>query len=186
MATSSERELLELLVKKMGESSALNGGFDKLCLMIEHIQEEQTKSGVKLDKVSEALYDPNTGLFSRVRAIESKLDTNIHDLENKCKDVPDVKETLSGLKVSLQETNKEVTALKLHVDDLDKEIKVSKTDLSDLKKIQANLVNISGSQLEELDALIKLRKNLSKIYWALTLAFLTFVGKMLFEIAKRQ
>ena len=44
------------------------------------------------------MYDPNTGLFSRVRAIESKLDTNIHDLEIKCKDVPDVKETLVALK----------------------------------------------------------------------------------------
>lgn len=154
--------------------------------MIEHIQEEQTKSGVKLDKVSEALYDPNTGLFSRVRAIESKLDTNIHDLEIKCKDVPDVKETLVALKVSLQDTNKEVTALKTHVDDLDKEINVFKTDLTELKKVQATLISISGGQFEELDALVKLRKNLSKIYWALTLAFLTFVGKMLFEIAKRQ
>ena len=80
MATNSERELLEMLVKKMGESPALNGGFDKLYLLIEHIKEEQAKSGVKLDKVSDALYDPNHGLFSRVRAIESKLDTNIKDL----------------------------------------------------------------------------------------------------------
>lgn len=98
MATNSERELLEILVKKVSDSSALNGGFEKLCIMIEHVQEEQTKSGVKLDKVSEALYDPNTGLFSRVKVIESKLDTNIKDIDKKCNELPTVKEEVQDLK----------------------------------------------------------------------------------------
>ena len=149
MATSSERELLELLVKKMGESSALNGGFEKLCVMIEHIQEEQTKSGVKLDKVSEALYDPNNGLFSRVRAIESKLDTNIRDLDKKCDELPTVKE-----------------------------------ELQDLKKFQAAVENIAGKQLEELDALVKLRKNLANVYWALALSAAGAFASMLFNLFK--
>ena len=149
MATSSERELLELLVKKMGESSALNGGFEKLCVMIEHIQEEQTKSGVKLDKVSEALYDPNNGLFSRVRAIESKLDTNIKDLDKKCDELPTVKE-----------------------------------ELQDLKKFQAAVENIAGKQLEELNALVKLRKNLANVYWALALSAAGAFASMLFNLWK--
>ena len=149
MATSSERELLEMLVKKMGESSALNGGFEKLCIMIEHIQEEQTKSGVKLDKVSDALYDPNNGLFSRVRAIESKLDTNIRDLNRKVDDIPDVKD-----------------------------------DVDDLKKFQAAVENIAGKQLEELNALVKLRKNLANVYWALALSAAGAFASMLFNLWK--
>lgn len=149
MATSSERELLEILVKKMGESPALNGGFDKLCLMIEHIQEEQTKSGVKLDKVSEALYDPNNGLFSRVKAIESKLDTNIKDLNSKIDDVPDVIE-----------------------------------DVHDLKKFQAAIENIAGKQLEELSELVKLRKSLANIYWALALSAAGAFASMIFNLLK--
>jgi len=150
MATNSERELLEILVKKVSDSSALNGGFEKLCVMIEHVQEEQTKSGVKLDKVSEALYDPNTGLFSRVKAIESKLDTNIKDLDKKCDELPTVKE-----------------------------------EVQDLKKFQAAIESIAGKQLEELTALVSLRKRLANIYWALALSVLAFVGNLLFQLAKR-
>jgi predicted nucleic acid-binding Zn-ribbon protein len=149
MATSSERELLEMLVKKMGESSALNGGFEKLCIMIEHIQEEQTKSGVKLDKVSEALYDPNNGLFSRVKAIESKLDTNIKDLNRKVDNIPDVKD-----------------------------------DVDDLKKFQAAVESIAGKQLEELNELVKLRKNLANVYWALALSAAAAFLSMLFNLWK--
>jgi len=150
MATNSERELLELLVKKVSDSYALNGGFEKLCVMIEHIQEEQAKSGVKLDKVSEALYDPDVGLFSRVKAIESKLDTNIKDLDKKCNELPTVKE-----------------------------------EVEDLKKFQTAIESIAGKQLEELTALINLRKRLANIYWALALSVLAFVGNLLFQLAKR-
>lgn len=150
MATNSERELLEILVKKVSDSSALNGGFEKLCVMIEHVQAEQEKSGVKLDKVSEALYDPNTGLFSRVRAIESKLDTNIKDLDKKCDELPTVKE-----------------------------------EVQDLKKFQAAIESIAGKQLEELSALVNLRKRLANIYWALALTIVAFVGNLLFQLAKR-
>jgi hypothetical protein len=149
MATSSERELLEMLVKKMGESSALNGGFEKLCIMIEHIQDEQTKSGVKLDKVSEALYDPNHGLFSRVKAIESKLDTNIKDLNRKVDIIPDVK-----------------------------------GDVDDLKKFQAAVESIAGKQLEELNALVKLRKSLANVYWALALSAAIAFFSTLFNLWK--
>lgn len=150
MATNSERELLELLVKKVSDSSALNGGFEKLCVMIEHIQEEQAKSGQKLDRVSDALYDPNVGLFSRVKAIESKLDTNIKDLDKKCDELPTVKE-----------------------------------EVEDLKKFQTAIESIAGKQLEELTALVNLRKRLANIYWALALSVLAFAGNLLFQLAKR-
>ena len=149
MATTTERELLEMLVKKVSEAKALNGGFDRLCVMIEHIHSEQDKSSKKLDKVSEALYDPDHGLFSRVKGIETKLDTNIADLEDKCKDVPTVK-----------------------------------NEIDDLKKFQAAVEGIAGKQLEELDALVKLRKNLSMIYWALMLSVAGFVGNLLFQLSK--
>ena len=149
MATNSEREMLELLLKKISDSSALNGGFEKLCVMIEHVQTEQEKSGHKLDKVSEALYDPNTGLFSRVKAIESKLDTNIKDLDKKCDELPSVKE-----------------------------------QVEDLKKFQTAIENIAGKQLEELTALVNLRKRLANIYWALALSVIGFVANLLFQLTK--
>lgn len=149
MATASERELLELLVKKIEKSSALNGGFDKLCVMVEHIQAEQEKSGQKLDRVSDALYDPNVGLFSRVKGIESKLDTNIKDLDKKCDELPTVKD-----------------------------------QLEDLKKFQLAIEGIAGKQLDELSALVNLRKRLANIYWALALTFVGAVASFLLSVWK--
>lgn len=150
MATNSERELLETLVRKFGESRALNGGFEKLCLMIEHVQEKQDESSKKLDKVSEALYDPDKGLFTRVQKIEQKLDTNIEELEKKVEVVPDVK-----------------------------------SEVDDLKKFQSSIESIAGKQLEELVMLVKLRKNLANIYWALALSAAGAFASMMFNLFKR-
>ena len=97
MSINAERELLESL-KKISESKALNGGFDRLCVMVEHIQDKQDESSRKLDKVSDALYGPDTGLFSRVKMIESKLDATLGDLETKAKEIPTVKVEVIDLK----------------------------------------------------------------------------------------
>lgn len=151
MANSSDRELLEVIAKKLSDSKALNGGFDKLCLMIEHIQEKQNESGIKLDKVSEALYDPGVGLFTRVKGIEQKIDGSMNEIEKKIEIVPDVK-----------------------------------TDIHDLKKFQKAIEDICGNQLGELSEIIKLRKNLSTIYWGLAAMISLGVAKMLFDLSKHQ
>jgi len=150
MATNTERELLEILVRKVEQSAAFNGGFEKLYLMIEHIQDEQDKSTEKLDKVSEALYDPLDGLFSRVRVIETKLDTNIKDLIKKCDVIPTVED-----------------------------------EIKDLKKFKSAIENITGPQLEELNYIVKLRTNLSKIYWALALSAAGAFASMIFNLWKQ-
>lgn len=145
MANNSERELLETLIQKMSESQALNGGIEKLFVMIENVQDKQEETGKKLDKVSDAMYDPDNGLFSRVKNIESKLDTNI----DKIKDVPVVKD-----------------------------------EIDDLKKFQAMVEGIAGKQLEELNALVKLRKSLLAVYMTLVMSTLTFVGDLIFQYIK--
>ena len=151
MANGSDRELLEVIAKKLADSKALNGGFDKLCLMIEHIQEKQNETGVKLDKVSEALYDPDNGLFSRVKDIEQKIDGNMNEIEKKIEIVPDVK-----------------------------------TDIHDLKKFQKTIEEICGNQLNELSELVKLRKNLSTIYWGFAATIILGIAKLLFDLSKHQ
>ena len=150
MAIGAERELLESL-KKISESKALNGGFDRLCVMVEHIQDKQDESGRKLDKVSDALYGPDTGLFSRVKTIESKLDATLGDLEVKAKEIPTVK-----------------------------------VEVVDLKKFQTSIEKIAGTQLEELNDLVRLKKHLSKIYWTSAASVFAFVGTILFHFLSRR
>lgn len=125
---NSDRELLETIAKKLMESNALNGGFDKLCLMIEHIQEKQNESSVKLDKVSEAIYDPDNGLFSRVKDLEQKIDVNMNEIEKKIEMVPDVKNEIHDLK-KFQEALEQICGKQL-------------TELSEVIKLKKNLATI--------------------------------------------
>lgn len=157
MPNTREQELLELIVQKFNDSRALNGGFDKLCLMIEHVQAEQDKNSGKLDKVSDALYDPDHGLFARVKKLEQKIDSNLGDLDQIVKGIPTV------------ETK--VTAL------------VNKVD--SLEKFHAQMEKIGGVGLNEFSDIVALKQRMSNIYWALALAIVMFVGKLLFELAKR-
>lgn len=165
MATASEKELIESLIRKIGDTPALNGGFDKLSLMIEHVRQEQTKSGVKLDKISDAIYDPSTGLFSRVKDIETKIINNFTDIEKRITTIPPVIET------ELSEV-KDVTGQQ-------------KAVLSELVSFKTNVQQICGNQLTELDALIKLRQNLSKIYWGLLATGAASIVALFFTTLKR-
>ena len=115
------------------------------------MQEKQNESGAKLDKVSEAIYDPDNGLFSRVKDIEQKIDGNMNEIEKKIQIVPDVK-----------------------------------TELHDLKNFKESIEEICGKQLNELSELVKLRKNLSTIYWGIAAAVILFIGKILLDIVKHQ
>lgn len=73
--TKSDNKNLQLLVEsianKMNSSPALNGGFDKMLVMVEHIQEKQEETGEKVNKIHEGLYNPDTGLYARVKMIEN-------------------------------------------------------------------------------------------------------------------
>jgi len=151
MATVGDRELLELIAKKLSDLGSFHGGFEKMLIMIEHIGQDQKETKETMKKVSDAMYDPDSGLFMRVRGIEQKLeiDTNIADLE--------------------------------------KEIQKSaaKVELNELRNFKASIEKICGGEtLDELTQLIKLRRNLSKIYWSVLLTLVVSVGKLLFDLSK--
>jgi hypothetical protein len=55
---------------KVLKSPALNGGFDSLMNKIERISETQDEVCRKVDDVHQAIYDPDDGLFSRIRTAE--------------------------------------------------------------------------------------------------------------------
>ena len=61
-----------------------------------------------------------------------------------------------------------------------------KTDIHDLKKFQKTIQEICGNQLNELSELVKLRKNLSKIYWGFAATITIGISKLLFDLSKHQ
>jgi len=54
----------------------LDNKIDKLCTGIEHMQEKQSEMADDIAKIKEAVYNPEEGLYARIRALESWKDTS--------------------------------------------------------------------------------------------------------------
>lgn len=79
----SSDELLDLIQKKLQNSAALNGGFDTLLHKIDKIEQSQGQIVSQVEKIHEAIYDPNDGIFSKMS--QTKLDSTqqFNNIENK-------------------------------------------------------------------------------------------------------
>lgn len=58
--------VLDDIQKKLLSSAALNGGFDTLLYKIDKIEQSQGQLVSKVDKIHDAIYDPNDGIFSKL------------------------------------------------------------------------------------------------------------------------
>ena len=61
---------IEVLENKICSAKSLNGGFDKLANDVEHIKESQSDILDGIRGVKQNLYEPDSGLFSRVKDLE--------------------------------------------------------------------------------------------------------------------
>ena len=57
---------------KISSAKSLNGGFDKLANDVEHIKETQSDILEGIRGVKQNLYEPDSGLFSRVKELETE------------------------------------------------------------------------------------------------------------------
>ncbi len=85
---SAERDMLQNIHQKLDNSPALNGGFDRLLYKIDGIEKSQVQIVEKVDKIHEAIYNPDEGLFARLAASKasnaeslSKVEKDIVELE---------------------------------------------------------------------------------------------------------
>ena len=67
-------EALDDIHSKIVNSSALNGGFETLLYKIDKIEQSQGQLVSKVDKIHDAIYDPNDGIFSKLS--EHKIENN--------------------------------------------------------------------------------------------------------------
>ena len=61
---------IEILENRICSAKSLNGGFDKLANDVEHIKESQADILDGIRGVKQNLYEPDSGLFSRVKDLE--------------------------------------------------------------------------------------------------------------------
>lgn len=79
-AAASQR-LLQNIQQKLNKSAVLNGGFDRLFYKIDSIEANQTAIASKVDKIHEAIYDPDEGLFARITNNKALQNESIADVE---------------------------------------------------------------------------------------------------------
>jgi hypothetical protein len=65
-------EKVEKVENKISNAKSMNGGFDKLMIEVEHIKETQSDILDGVRGVKQNLYEPDSGLFSRVKELESE------------------------------------------------------------------------------------------------------------------
>tara|TARA_R100001510_G_C7514564_1_gene112728 strand:- start:85 stop:543 length:459 start_codon:yes stop_codon:yes gene_type:complete len=63
---------VEKMETKISNAQSMNGGFDKLMNEVEHIKKTQTDILEGVRGVKQNLYEPDSGLFSRVKELESE------------------------------------------------------------------------------------------------------------------
>tara|TARA_R110000851_G_scaffold11948_2_gene41436 strand:- start:781 stop:1239 length:459 start_codon:yes stop_codon:yes gene_type:complete len=63
---------VENMEHKITSAKSLNGGFDKLMIEVSHIKEVQDDILDGIKGVKRTLYEPDSGLFSRVKQLETE------------------------------------------------------------------------------------------------------------------
>jgi uncharacterized coiled-coil DUF342 family protein len=65
-------EKVEKVENKISNAKSMNGGFDKLMTEVKHIKETQSDILDGVRGVKQNLYEPDSGLFSRVKELETE------------------------------------------------------------------------------------------------------------------
>lgn len=116
---STGPSVLDDIQKKLSNSSALNGGFDTLLYKIDKIEQSQGQLVAKVDKIHDAIYDPQDGIFSKLS--EYKLENNV--------ELNKVTQELVELQIWKEQKNKEeikddqfISSSSKKIDDLEKSV----------------------------------------------------------------
>lgn len=110
--------------KKIISSSALNGGFDVLMFKIEKIEQNQEEIVGKVDKIHDAIYDPDDGIFSRMNSSNLNTIEKINETDQRLIEISEWKKRREKdeekIEESVEESSTRLSALQKSVDDLQK------------------------------------------------------------------
>jgi type I site-specific restriction endonuclease len=140
-----------------------------MLVIVEHIREKQDDTTEKINKIHDDLYEPDDGLYARVKMVEAiAADFAKKQTEHLATD----ERTLISLNESLKKLSEK--------DD----------DLGKKAETTLRLKKIAGEDLEKLESMIRV-KNIwlniwSKAVWLLGGGVLAAIGKTVWEIISRK
>lgn len=122
--SSKDSSVLDEIQKKISSSAALNGGFDTLLYKIDKIEQSQGQLVTKVDKIHDAIYDPQEGIFSKLSE---------YKLENTNK-INDINQTITEFKAWKDYRNKEDLKEEEDTDASKKKIEILERSVDSLVK----------------------------------------------------
>lgn len=111
---------------KILSAPAMNGGFSTLMYKIEKIEQGQEQLVEKVDEIRDVMYDPDSGLYARIKNIENSTvdEKRIDSLEE------EVRSIKSWKNLEEKSSEKEET----HTADIEKKIEEHSEIIKDMKK----------------------------------------------------
>jgi chromosome segregation ATPase len=120
--TSRPITVLDEIQRKLSNSAALNGGFDTLLYKIDKIEQSQGQLVNKVDKIHDAIYDPNEGIFSKLSEFKLENASKIGEISQDLVEINAWKKHLEkdGDKIdkTSEATSAKVLELEKHVETL--------------------------------------------------------------------
>jgi len=85
-------QLLAQVSQKLTETSTLESKFDRIIFKVEKIEESQNKILDQISDIHETMYNPDKGIFSRIKEVEQKDSKNVLILEQSISDIGNLQE----------------------------------------------------------------------------------------------
>lgn len=170
IAREEIRDLLHTIKKAVDRASTID---DKtLSKIAENVRDIQfstkklektvDKLGTEITNLSQSLYEPDMGLYARVRTIDYKINANNEATNELCEDLGKTYRTI-------KETESKAERLEKRLGDFEKEIlKIQKVT--------------GGSDHDQLKAVLKTKTIFTRLTWAFVLAFFAGVAKLAIDI----
>lgn len=168
------KQLLGAIKKTIDKASVLDGGFEKVASKINDIQlsvSELKNTSAKTERavdglnkemgiLSKSIYDPDTGLYARIKTVDYKLNANNEATNDLCEDIGK-----SYRSIKENETN------------------ILKFDkrLAEIEREHNSLRKITGSDHEDLKLILKTRKNFNKVFWVFILGVIGSFAKTIID-----
>lgn len=130
---SDSHDLLQIIQRKLEKSAALNGGFDKLLYKIDGIENSQSQIVEKVDKIHEAIYHPDDGLFARINANKAEQVETVSKLERQVVEIASFQQIQKKSAEHVEEEN----------DNFSKKIQHLENSLENIRQTRATLFSIT-------------------------------------------
>jgi len=121
---STKKQMLEMQNRIMA-APAMNGGFSTLMYKIEKIEQGQNQLVEKVDDIRIVLYDPDNGLYARIKNVENSKanDSDIKELEDSMSEIKHWKDTKEELSEEDSDDREELKKKILEQENTIKEIR---------------------------------------------------------------